>query len=59
MKDMLQKEPEELKASGKTSKYKGLNKPIRICLKLSEYKPFTYDFDCNAAIGVALTREEF
>lgn len=63
MKEMLQKELEELNSSGKTSKYKGFDKPIRICLKLSEYKslgkPFTYGLDRNAAIGVALTRAQF
>lgn len=63
MKDILQKELDELKSSGKTSKYKGFDKSIRICLKLSEYKPldkpFTYGLDRNAAIGVALTREQF
>ena len=63
MKEMLQKEVDELKSSGKTSKYKGFDKTIRICLKLSEYKPldkpFTYGLDRNAAIGVALTREQF
>jgi len=63
MKDILQKELDELKSSGKTSKYRGFDKSIRICLKLSEYKPldkpFTYGLDRNAAIGVALTREQF
>lgn len=63
MKEMLQKELDELKSSGKTSKYKGFDKSIRICLKLSDYKaletPFIYGLDRNAAIGVALTRQEF
>ena len=63
MKDILQKELDELKSSGKTSKYKGFDKSIRICLKLSEYKPldkpFTYGLDRNAAIGIALTRAQF
>lgn len=63
MKEILQKELEELNSSGKTSKYKGFDKPIRICLKLSEYKsldkPFIYGIDRNAAIGVTLTRAQF
>ena len=63
MKEILQKELKELNASGKTSKYKGFDKSIRICLRLSGYvpldKPFTYGLDRNAAIGVALTREQF
>lgn len=63
MKDILQKELDELKSSGKTSKYKGFDKSIRICLKLSKYKPldkpFTYGLDRNAAIGIALTRTQF
>ena len=63
MKKTLQKELEKLESSGKTSKYKGFDKSIRICLKLSEYKPldkpFTYGLDRNAAIGVALTRAQF
>ena len=63
MKETLQRELEELKVSGKTSQYKGFDKPIRIRLRLSEYKalgkPFTYGLDRNAAIGVVLTREQF
>lgn len=63
MKETLQKELEKLESSGKTSKYKGFDKSIRVCFKLSEYKPldkpFTYDLDRNAAIGVTLTREQF
>ena len=63
MKETLQKELEKMEFSGKTSKYKGFDKSIRICLKLSEYKslekPFTYGLDRNAAIGVALTRVQF
>jgi hypothetical protein len=63
MKEILQKEFEDLKVSGKTSKYKGFDKSIRICLRLSEYvplnKPFIYGLDRNAAIGVTLTREQF
>lgn len=63
MQETLHKEIEELKSSGKTSRYNGFNKPIRICLKLSEYKllekPFTYGLDRNAAIGVVLTRAQF
>ena len=41
------------------STQRGFDKSIRICLKLSEYKPFTYGLDCNAAIGIALTRAQF
>ena len=63
MKEILQKEFEDLKVSGKTSKYKGFDKSIRICLRLSEYvplnKPFIYGLDRNAAVGIALTREQF
>ncbi|MBR2607004.1 MAG: hypothetical protein IKC70_03645, partial [Bacteroidaceae bacterium] len=63
MKEILQKELEDLKVSGKTSKYKGFDKSIRICLRLSEHipldKPFTYGLDFNAARGVTLTRKEF
>lgn len=63
MKDTLQKELEKLKPSGKTPKYKGFDKSIRICLRLSEYKHlekhFTYGLDRNAAVGVALTRAQF
>ena len=63
MGETLKKEKEALAQAGKTSKYKGFDKAIRICLKLSEYKPlekpFTYGLDRNAAIGVALTRQEF
>ena len=63
MKEILQKELEDLKVSGKSSKYKGFDKSIRICLSLSEYvplnKPFIYGLDRNAAVGIALTREQF
>lgn len=63
MKEILQKEFDELKTQGKTSKYKGFDKTIRISLSLSEYtlldKPFTYGLDSNAAKGIALSREEF
>lgn len=63
MAETLIKEKEELDKAGKSSKYKGFDKPIRICLKLSDYKvlekPFIYGLDRNAAIGVALTRNEF
>ena len=63
MKEILQKKLEELNTSGKTSKYKGFDKSIRICLKLTEYrpldKPFTYGLDRSAAIGIALTRAQF
>jgi hypothetical protein len=63
MKEVLQKELERLKTSGKISKYKGFDKPIRICFRLSEYKllnkPFIYGLDSNSAKGIALTREEF
>ena len=63
MKETLQKEREELNTSGKTSTYNGFDKPIRICLRLSGFKflekPFTYGIDRNAAVGVALTREQF
>lgn len=63
MKEVLQAQLDELTKSGKEPQYKGFDKPIRICLKLSEYKllprPFIYGVDRNAAIGVALTREQF
>jgi hypothetical protein len=63
MKEMLQSQLDELTKSGKEPQYKGFEKPIRICLKLSEYKllprPFIYGVDRNAAIGVALTRKQF
>lgn len=56
MKEILQKEFDELKTQGKTSKYKGFDKTIRISLSLSEYalldKPFTYGLDSNAAKGL-------
>ncbi len=63
MKEVLQAQLDELTKSGKEPQYKGFDKPIRICLKLSEYKllprPFIYGVDRNAAIGVALTRKQF
>ena len=63
MAETLKKEKEELDKAGKSSKYKGFDKSIRICLKLSDYKvlekPFIYGLDRNAAIGVALKRDEF
>ena len=63
MKEMLQSQLDDLTKSGKEPQYKGFEKPIRICLKLSEYKllpsPFVYGLDRNAAVGVALTREQF
>ena len=63
MSETLKKEKEELKKTGKTSKYGGFEKPIRICLKLADYKqleqPFIYGIDRNAAKGVTLTREQF
>lgn len=63
MGETLKKEKEELEREGKFSKYKGFDKALRICLKLSDYKalekPFVYGLDRNAAIGVALTRNEF
>lgn len=63
MKAVLQKQIEDLTNSGKQSKYGGFEKPIRICLKLSEYRPlprpFTFGLDRAAAIGTALTREQF
>ena len=59
----LKKEKDELEKAGKSSKYKGFDKVLRICLRLSNYKPlekpFVYGLDRNAAIGVALTRQEF
>ena len=63
MGETLKKEKEELEKAGKSSKYKGFDKVLRICLRLSNYKPlekpFIYGLDRNAAIGVALTRQEF
>ena len=61
--ETLRRDKEELEKAGKTSKYKGFDKAIRICLKLADYitleKPFIYGLDRNAAIGVTLTRDEF
>ena len=63
MGETLKKEKDELEKAGKSSKYKGFDKVLRICLRLSNYKalekPFIYGLDRNAAIGVALTRKEF
>ena len=63
MSETLKKEKDELEKAGKSSKYKGLDKALRICLRLSNYKPlekpFIYGLDKNAAVGVALTRKEF
>lgn len=63
MGETLKREKEALEQAGKTSKYKGFDKSIRICLKLADYKalekPFIYGLDRNAAVGVALTRKEF
>lgn len=60
---ILKKEKDELERTGKSSKYKGFDKALRICLRLSNYKalekPFIYGLDRNAAIGVALKRDEF
>ena len=40
----------------------GFDKALRICLRLSNYKalekPFIYGLDRNAAIGVALKRDD-
>lgn len=63
MSAVLKQEQEKLAKSGKSSQYKGFDKPIRICLKLGNYQvfphPITYGLDRNAAIGVAMTRKEF
>ena len=63
MGEILKKEKDELERTGKSSKYKGFDKALRICLRLSNYKalekPFIYGLDRNAAIGVALKRDEF
>ena len=63
MDEILKKEKDELERTGKSSKYKGFDKALRICLRLSNYKalekPFIYGLDRNAAIGVALKRDEF
>lgn len=61
MSEVLQKEKKT--AKGAALKYGGFDKPIRICLKLGNYKslptPFTYGIDRNASIGIAMTRTEF
>lgn len=61
MSGVLKKEKAE--AKGTAIKYGGFDKPIRICLKLGNYKslptPFTYGIDRNASIGIAMTRKEF
>ena len=63
MGEILKIEKDELERTGKSSKYKGFDKALRICLRLSNYKalekPFIYGLDRNAAIGVALKRYEF
>lgn len=63
MGETLKNEKDKLEKAGKSSKYKGFDKALRICLRLSSYKalekPFIYGLDRNAAIGVALTRQEF
>ena len=63
MGETLKKEKDKLEKAGKSSKYKGFDKALRVCLRLSRYKalekPFIYGLDRNAAIGVALTRQEF
>lgn len=63
MGETLKKEKDKLEKAGKSSKYKGFDKALRICLRLSSYKtlekPFIYGLDRNAAIGVALKRDEF
>lgn len=63
MGETLKKEKDEFKKAGKSSKYKGYDKALRVCFRLSSYKalekPFIYGLDRNAAIGVALTRQEF
>lgn len=60
MSEVLEKEKAEAKG---TSKYRGFDKPIRICLKLGKYTllpaPFIYGIDSNASKGIALTRKEF
>lgn len=61
MSEVLQKE--KRLAKGAALKYGGFDKPIRICLKLGNYKslptPFSYGIDRNASIGIAMTRTEF
>lgn len=61
MSKALQKEKKL--AKGAALKYGGFDKPIRICLKLGNYKslptPFTYGIDRNASVGIAMTRKEF
>ncbi len=63
MSEVLKQEQEKLAKSGKTSQYKGFDKPIRICLKLGKYQslpqPLVYGIDRNTAIGIAVTRKEF
>ena len=63
MKEMLQKEQNDLKRLGKTSRYGGFDKSIRISLKLADYKQldksFVYGIDSNAAKGITITRDEF
>lgn len=59
----LNKNKEDLLASGKKPRYKGYDKPFRICLALGDYTPletpFVYGLDRNAAIGTAMTKKEF
>ncbi len=61
MSKVLKKEKKT--AKGAALKYGGFDKPIRICLKLGNYKslptPFSYGIDRNASIGIAMTRTEF
>ena len=61
MSEVLVKEKAE--AKGAALKYRGYDKPIRICLKLGKYtqlsSPFVYGLDSNASKGIAITRKEF
>ncbi len=60
MSSILQEKREE---EDEQTRYKGFDKPIRICLKLGKYTllpvPFTYGLDRNASKGVAITRKAF
>lgn len=64
MSERLSADKSMLEALGKsTTRYKGYEKPIRICLVLGEFvklpNPFRYGLDQNAAKGVTLSRREF
>lgn len=61
--EQLNEDKSKMEASGKTSRYNGYDKPLRIKFVLGKYtalpQPFTYGIDRKSSKGTTLTRAEF